>query len=135
MTASPRRVGAETSKTRDALLDRVERMMLEDGYASVTYRAPRRKPASRRAWCRTTSPLRRRLPRRHPQVSDRNLEVLTTALQTRSRIHCVALREYRWDEATGAPTTEFMALAITARPSVPRSPTSPIASARSNSMR
>ena len=39
MAASPRRVGAETSKTRDALLDCVEAMMLEDGYASVSYRA------------------------------------------------------------------------------------------------
>jgi len=37
--ASPRRVGAETSKTRDVLLDCVERLMLETGYASVTYRA------------------------------------------------------------------------------------------------
>ena len=39
MTTSPRRVGAETSKTRDALLDCVEKMMLEEGYPSVTYRA------------------------------------------------------------------------------------------------
>ena len=31
MAASPRRVGAETSKTRDALLDCVERLMGEEG--------------------------------------------------------------------------------------------------------
>ena len=37
--ASPRRVGAETSKTRYLLLDCVERLMLETGYAGVTYRA------------------------------------------------------------------------------------------------
>ncbi len=37
--ASPRRVGAETSKTRDLLLDCVERLMVDTGYASVTYRA------------------------------------------------------------------------------------------------
>ena len=37
--ASPRRVGAETSKTRDRLLDSVERLMVKDGYAAVTYRA------------------------------------------------------------------------------------------------
>ena len=39
VAAAPRRVGAETSKTRDALLDSVEKLMLEDGYASVSYRA------------------------------------------------------------------------------------------------
>lgn len=39
MAASPRRVGAETSQTRDALLEAVAQMMLEEGYASVTYRA------------------------------------------------------------------------------------------------
>lgn len=39
MAASARRVGAETSKTRDTLLDHVEKMMLDEGYASVTYRA------------------------------------------------------------------------------------------------
>lgn len=39
MAASARRVGAETSKTRDTLLDHVEQMMLGEGYASVSYRA------------------------------------------------------------------------------------------------
>jgi len=39
MAASSRRVGAETSKTRDVLLDSVERLMLKEGYAGVTYRA------------------------------------------------------------------------------------------------
>lgn len=39
MTASPRRFGAETSKTRDVLLDCVEQLMLEEGYAAVTFRA------------------------------------------------------------------------------------------------
>ncbi|MBL7502762.1 TetR family transcriptional regulator, partial [Frankia sp. CN7] len=38
MTA-PRRVGAQTSKTRATLLDRAERLMLDEGYAAVTYRA------------------------------------------------------------------------------------------------
>ena len=37
--ASTRRVGAETSKTRDLLLDCVERLMLDTGYAGVSYRA------------------------------------------------------------------------------------------------
>jgi len=37
--ASRRRVGSETSATRQGLLDSVERLMLDDGYAAVTYRA------------------------------------------------------------------------------------------------
>src|SRR5207253_3231455 len=37
--ASPRRVGSETSKTRDSLLDCVERLMVDTGYPGVTYRA------------------------------------------------------------------------------------------------
>ena len=39
MATSSRSVGAKTSKTRDALLDHVEKRMLEEGYASVSYRA------------------------------------------------------------------------------------------------
>ena len=39
MATAARRVGAETSKTREVLLDCVEKMMLEEGYSSVTYRA------------------------------------------------------------------------------------------------
>lgn len=35
---TPRRVGAETSKTRSTLLDKAERIMLDEGYAAVTYR-------------------------------------------------------------------------------------------------
>src|SRR5689334_12810669 len=36
--AAPRRIGAETSKTRAVLLDRAEELMIEEGYAAVTYR-------------------------------------------------------------------------------------------------
>ena len=35
---APRRLGAENSKTRGALLDAAERLMLEEGYAAVTSR-------------------------------------------------------------------------------------------------
>ena len=38
-TATKRRVGAETSKTRDAVLDSVEGLLLDEGYAGVSYRA------------------------------------------------------------------------------------------------
>src|SRR6188472_103731 len=37
--ASPRRVGTETSKTRLQLLDAVELLLVDKGYAAVTYRA------------------------------------------------------------------------------------------------
>lgn len=36
--ASPRRIGAEDSKTRAALLDAARRLMVEEGYAAVTSR-------------------------------------------------------------------------------------------------
>jgi AcrR family transcriptional regulator len=36
--SSPRRIGNETSKTRAALLDAAEKLMLEEGYAAVTSR-------------------------------------------------------------------------------------------------
>ena len=112
MAASPRRIGAETSETRNALLDCVERMMLEDGYASVTYRA-----LAARAGV-TASLVQYYFPTLDDvflaairRYSDRNLEVLTTSLQTRPDDPLRALWEYSWDEATGALMTEFMALA------------------------
>src|SRR3954447_24277726 len=39
MSTPKRRVGRETSATRKAMLNSVELLMLEDGYASVTYRS------------------------------------------------------------------------------------------------
>jgi TetR/AcrR family transcriptional regulator, transcriptional repressor for nem operon len=112
MAASPRRIGAETSETRNALLDCVERMMLEEGYASVTYRA-----LAARAGV-TASLVQYYFPTLDDvflaairRYSDRNLEVLTASLQTRSDDPLRALWEYSWDEATGALMTEFMALA------------------------
>ena len=38
MSTTARRIGAETSKTRGALLDAAEKLMLEEGYAAVTSR-------------------------------------------------------------------------------------------------
>jgi AcrR family transcriptional regulator len=38
LASTPRRLGAETSKTRAALLDAAEWLMLEEGYAAVTSR-------------------------------------------------------------------------------------------------
>ncbi|RAV18301.1 TetR/AcrR family transcriptional regulator [Mycolicibacterium sp. GF69] len=111
MAAAPRRVGAETSKTRDLLLDCVEKMMLEEGYASVSYRALAAKAGV------TASLVQYYFPSLDDiflaairRYSERNLEVLRKALETRSEDPLHALWEYSWDEATGALITEFMAL-------------------------
>ncbi|KUI05514.1 TetR family transcriptional regulator [Mycolicibacterium acapulense] len=111
MAASPRRIGAETSKTRDTLLDAVEKMMLEEGYASVSYRALAAKAGV------TASLVQYYFPSLDDiflaairRYSERNLAVLSKALATRSEDPLHALWEYSWDEATGALITEFMAL-------------------------
>ncbi len=111
MAASPRRVGAETSKTRDALLDCVEKMMLEEGYASVSYRALAAKAGV------TASLVQYYFPSLDDiflaaihRYSERNLKHLSTTLQKRADDPLHAMWEYSWDEATGALITEFMAL-------------------------
>lgn len=111
MAASPRRVGAETSKTRDALLDCVETMMLEEGYASVSYRALATKAGV------TASLVQYYFPSLDDiflaairRYSDRNFELLRRGLETRAEDPLHAMWEYSWDEATGALITEFMAL-------------------------
>jgi AcrR family transcriptional regulator len=111
MAASPRRVGAETSKTRDALLDCVETMMLEEGYASVTYRALAAKagvtPSLVQYYFPSFDDIFVAAIRRY---SERNLESLRNGLAARSDDLLHAMWEYSWDEATGALITEFMAL-------------------------
>jgi AcrR family transcriptional regulator len=111
MVASARRVGAETSKTRDALLECVETMMLEEGYASVTYRALAAKagvtPSLVQYYFPTLDDVFLAAIRRY---SERNLEVLARALDKRSDDPLHALWDFSWDEATGALITEFMAL-------------------------
>lgn len=111
MAASTRRVGAETSKTREILLDCVEKMMLEEGYASVSYRAL----ASRAGV--TSSLVQYYFPNLDDifvaairRYSERNLALLAEALERRADDPLRAVWEYSWDEATGALITEFMAL-------------------------
>lgn len=111
MAASPRRVGAETSKTRDALLDCVEAMMLEDGYASVSYRALAAKAGV------TASLVQYYFPSLDDiflaairRYSERNVDDLRSVLQKRDADPLHAMWEYSWNEATGALITEFMAL-------------------------
>lgn len=111
MTASSRRVGAETSKTRDVLLDCVERLMSEEGYASVTYRAVAAEAGV------TPSLVQYYFPALDDifvaairRSTDRNVARLTEALQEHPADPLRVLWQYSWAEATGALITEFMAL-------------------------
>jgi TetR/AcrR family transcriptional regulator, transcriptional repressor for nem operon len=109
--ASPRRVGAETSKTRDVLLDCVERLMLEAGYASVTYRAVAAKaevtPGLVQYYFPTLDDLFVAAIRRR---SEQNLERIVEALRTNADQPLRVLWEYSRDESMSALTTEFLAL-------------------------
>lgn len=111
MATPARRVGSETSKTRDVLLDCVEKMMLEDGYASVTYRALAAEAGV------TSSLVQYYFPSLDDifvaairRYSERNLAALKKVLERRSDDPLRAVWDYSWDEATGAMMTEFMAL-------------------------
>ncbi len=111
MAAAPRRVGAETSKTRDALLDSVEKLMLEEGYASVSYRALAAKAGV------TPSLVQYYFPSLDDiflgaiqRYSERNLALLAELLEARPEDPLHALWDFSWDEATGALMTEFLAL-------------------------
>lgn len=111
MATSTRRVGAETSKTRDTLLDAVEKLMLEEGYASVSYRAVAAKAGA------TPSLVQYYFPSLDDifisairRYSERYLRHLTQALEQRTDDPLRAVWESSWEEATGAFITEFMAL-------------------------
>ncbi|WP_280425933.1 TetR/AcrR family transcriptional regulator [Nocardia carnea] len=111
MAASSRRTGAETSKTRGVLLDCVEQLMLEEGYAAVTFRAVAAEagvtPSLVQYYFRTLDGIFHAAIRRY---TERNIRHLTEALQVPGDQLPRALWEYSWDEATSALTTEFMAL-------------------------
>jgi TetR/AcrR family transcriptional regulator, transcriptional repressor for nem operon len=109
--ASPRRVGSESSKTRDQLLDCVERLMVKTGYAGVTYRAVAAKagvtPGLVQYYFPTLDDLFVAAIRRR---SEQNLERLGEALRTKAGQPLRLLWEYSRDESTAALTTEFLAL-------------------------
>ena len=111
MASSSRRVGAETSKTRDILLDWVEKMMLEEGYASISYRALATKaeisPSLVQYYFPSLDDIFVAAIRRY---NERNVAYLTAALEVRSEDPLRAVWEYSGGESTGAMITEFMAL-------------------------
>ncbi|ORV82285.1 TetR family transcriptional regulator [Mycobacterium interjectum] len=111
MPTKPRRIGAETSKTRDTLLDCVEKMMLEEGYASVSYRALAARAGVTPSLVQYYFPsLDEIFLAAIQRYSERNLAVLANALDARSDDPLHALWDFSWDEATGALMTEFLAL-------------------------
>src|SRR3954466_16041515 len=111
MSDTRRRVGAATSKKRDELLDCVERLMLREGYAAVTYRAVAAKasvtPGLVQYYFPTLDDLFIAAIRRR---SSQNLERLTAALDARPDEPLRVLWEYSQEESTAALTTEFLAL-------------------------
>lgn len=109
--ATPRRVGSETSKTRDLLLDAVEHLMLDKGYAAVTYRAVATKadvtPGLVQYYFPTLDDVFVATIRRR---SEQNFERLTTALREHADEPLRVLWEYSREESSAAFTTEFLAL-------------------------
>lgn len=110
--ATPRRVGAATSVTRAHLLDCAERIMLDEGYAAVTYRASAKKAGVTAGLVQyyfpTLDDLFIAILRRH---ADRNLERLVAALRLRPDEPLRAVWEFNQDETTAVLMTEFLALA------------------------
>jgi AcrR family transcriptional regulator len=111
MAAAARRVGAHTSKTRDALLDCVEKMMLEEGYASISYRALAARAGVAPSLVQYYFPnIDDIFVAAIKRYSERGLAHLAKELELRTDDPLRAVWEYSWDEATGALMTEFMAL-------------------------
>jgi AcrR family transcriptional regulator len=109
-TASPRRIGAEDSKTRAQLLDAAERLLLDEGYAAVTSRkvAARAglKPQLVHYYFRTMDDLFLEVFRRR---ADANLDRLAKAVARDGSLR--SLWRLHLDLRGGAFTTEFAALA------------------------
>lgn len=107
---TPRRVGAETSKTRAVLLDCAEKIMLDEGYAAVTYRGVAARagvaPALVQYYFPTLDDLFLALVRRR---SEQSLQWLVRALRSGQPLR--AIWEYASDRTAAALTAELMALA------------------------
>ena len=105
-----RRIGAETSQTRAALLDAADQLMLEEGYAAVTSRRVAAtaglKPQLVHYYFRTMDDLFLALFRRR---ADQGLERQARALESEQPLW--ALWELSRDPAGTALTMEFVALA------------------------
>ncbi|OAA27518.1 transcriptional regulator, tetR family [Frankia sp. EI5c] len=107
---TPRRVGAQKSKTRTILLDRAERLMLDEGYAAVTYRVLAAKagvtPGLVQYYFPTLDDLFLALVRRR---SEQTVGALVKALETRQPLR--ALWEFANNPTAAALIAELTALA------------------------
>jgi AcrR family transcriptional regulator len=107
-----RRVGAESSKTRGVLLDVTEQLMLDDGYAAVTYRSVAAGAGVTAGLVQyyfpTLDDLFLALLRRR---SDANHERLLSALDQRPDEPLRVVWEFNTDEASSALMMELLALA------------------------
>ena len=107
---SPRRIGAEDSKSRTALLDAAQALMLEEGYAAVTSRRVAAKaglkPQLVHYYFRTMDDLFLALFRRG---AEHNLERQARALASPQPLR--ALWDFSSDPAGATLTMEFTALA------------------------
>ncbi|MBL7492308.1 TetR/AcrR family transcriptional regulator [Frankia sp. AgB1.9] len=108
--AATRRVGAQNSKTRATLLGRAERLMLEDGYAAVTYRALAAKagvtPGLVQYYFPTLDDLYLALVRRR---TEETVGALVEALKTRQPLR--AIWEFSNNPTAAALIAELTALA------------------------
>jgi AcrR family transcriptional regulator len=109
---SPRRVGAETSKTRTHLLETAERIMVDDGYAAVTYRALAAKAGVTAGLVQYYFPtLDDLFIAMLRQRTDRTFSRLVEALRLHADEPLRAVWELNRDDTTAALMTEFLALA------------------------
>ncbi|MGB9225618.1 TetR/AcrR family transcriptional regulator, partial [Mycobacterium sp.] len=110
-TATNRRVGAETSKTRDAVLDCVEAMLLEEGYAGISYRAVATKAGVTSSLIQYYFPtLDNMFAALIRRLIERDIARWADALERRPDEPLRVLWEYSWSEAAGALSMELMAL-------------------------
>ena len=108
---SPRRLGREGTKSRNVILDAVEKLLLEEGYASVTYRGLAAKaqvtPALVQYYFPTLDEIFVATIRRNV---DGHVARLVATLQERSHEPLRVIWEFSKEEVTGALTMEFIAL-------------------------
>ena len=108
---STRRIGKETSETRDQILDAVEHLMVESGHASVTYRAVATRagvtPSLVQYYFPTLDELLVSTVRRR---SEQSLRRLLDMLRNRPGQPLRMLWEFSNDETDAILTIEFAAL-------------------------
>jgi TetR/AcrR family transcriptional repressor of nem operon len=110
-TVTNRRVGTETSKTRETILDCVQRLLLEEGHAGVSYRVLAAKAAVTPSLVQYYFPtLDSLFVAMVGRMVERDIARWNDALQRRPDEPLRVLWEYSFSEAAGSMSTELMAL-------------------------